>query len=160
MRPILCALLLIFTLPAHAAERLAALDGGTASWSDHLGRGDWVLVKVWASDCEICNRTISELVGFVGEQRHASLKVIGVAIDGYSNRKGVDAFIDRHRVNFPTLIDDGYAVADLYLKGTGMDWGGFTPTYLLFSPGGQLVAQRVGPLKTSSVTAFITRFED
>ncbi len=139
--------------------RLALLDGRATRWLEQLGGGRWVLLKVWASDCPVCNHSITSLVEFAAHRSDPRLRLLGVAIDGYSNRRGVDNFIRRHRVNFPTLIDDGHAVDALYRAGTGMDWGGFTPTFLLFDPDGALVAKRIGPLRAESVLRFIDQRE-
>lgn len=145
---------------APGSGRLTSLDGHATRWAEQLGNGQWVLLKVWASDCAVCNRSIVDLVDFAARRADPRLRLLGVAIDGYSNRRGVDGFIRRHGVNFPTLIDDGHAVDALYRAGTGMDWNGFTPTFLLFDPSGALVAKRIGPLRTESVLRFIAAHED
>jgi peroxiredoxin len=150
-----CLLILLALRPVAAEQRLATLGGELVNWADYLGRGHWTLLMVWASNCPVCNQTIDEAVEFIADDTLPELKLLGVAIDGYSDRPGVDAFLERHAVNFPTLVDDGHAVAGLYMRERGVNWAGWTPTYLLFSPSGRLMAERVGPLNTASVVKFI-----
>ncbi|NIP74031.1 MAG: hypothetical protein GWO16_13875 [Gammaproteobacteria bacterium] len=67
------------------------------------------------------------------------------------------AFIERHDVNFPNLIDDGGAFGTGYQRITGTAWFGGTPMNLIFDPDGEPVARRIGPLGRTDLDAFPAR---
>ena len=141
-----------------SAVSLETLEGTPATLEQFTGQGQWLVVKIWASTCHVCNETAHEMVA-LSRQRKDNLQVLGIAVDGHHNRPGVLAFIERHALNYPTLLDDGRGAADIYRRGVGRDWGGWTPTFLIYSPTGQLVAQNVGAVAASDVMRFVDSYQ-
>ena len=43
-------------LPVAQAGGLQDFDGQPKSISDYAGKGKWLVVMIWASDCHICNQ--------------------------------------------------------------------------------------------------------
>jgi peroxiredoxin len=131
------------------------LQGREARVADYVGKGKWLVVMVWASSCHVCNEEVHEMVAFQAAHRNTDATVLGVAIDGMENRKDVQAFVDRHKVNFPNLIDDGNGFAEIYARAVGEYWEGWTPTYLVYSPDGEVVAKNIGAVTRADVEGFI-----
>jgi len=44
----------------HAGE-LADFDGNPKAISDYSGKGKWLVVMIWASDCHVCNRRLTPM---------------------------------------------------------------------------------------------------
>ena len=155
----LLALFCCVTSAALAGEtaRFATLNGADASLDEYTGKGKWLVVKIWASTCHVCNETAHEMVALT-DQRKRDVQVLGIAVDGLTNRDGVLAFIERHGLNYPTLLDDGRGAAHEYRRGVQRGWGGWTPTYLIFTPDGKLVAQNIGAVAASDVIRFVDGF--
>jgi hypothetical protein len=64
--------------------------------------------------------------------------------------------VQRHEVNFPNLIDEPEKVARLYTGLTGQPWVG-TPSFLVYSPTGELRAAQVGTVPTQIIKSFIAK---
>lgn len=154
----LAALLVLFPVLAMAAperEMLLDLEGRPHFLDEYVGHGKWLVVMVWASDCAVCNREVPELIAFHQAHRETDASVLGISVDGPGGRENALAFIKRHGVNFPNLLDDGKAFKAIYLRATGRPWFGGTPMNLVYAPSGELLARRIGPLGKAELEAFI-----
>ena len=146
------------TIAGDGQARFETLDGERITLEEFAGRGKWLGVKIWASDCHVCNQTAHEMVALSNHRKH-DVQVLGIAVDGHQNRAGVLAFIERHALNYPTLLDDGRGAAYVYRRGTQQNWGGWTPTYLIYSPQGELVAQNIGAVAETDVVRFVDGYQ-
>ena len=108
---------------------------------EFIGQGRWMVVAIWSADCAICQREIPTLAFFHDEHKGKDADVVGVVIDTVAERERVRRFIDEQGLNFPNLIA---APRDVAHFGGGAFSG--TPTYLLFSPKGELRFKHVGSL--------------
>jgi peroxiredoxin len=133
--------LLLATLLWAAAPDLTLrdVDGQHRPLGDYIGRGQWTVVAVWSVDCLICQREMPEIAFFHDAHRSRDASVLGVSVDGFTERQRVQRFIDEHALGFPNLIGERADVARL----SGSPFRG-TPTYLIFTPRGELAARHVG----------------
>ncbi len=83
------------------------------------------------------------------------VQMLGIAVDGHANRPSVVAYIERHSLNYPTLLDNGRGAARVYERDVQQSWRGWTPTYLVYTPQGELAAQNIGAVTESDVVRFI-----
>jgi len=155
-----CAFVLLWVaagLPVQAAEAplLYDMDGGRHSLESRIGRGKWLVVMVWASTCHVCNDEVHEMIDFHNAHHDRDASVLGVAIDGIEEKAAVQAFLDRHRVPFPNLIDDGSVIVAEFNRRAGEPWFGWTPTYLVYNPQGQLTAKQVGAVSRQDLERHI-----
>jgi peroxiredoxin len=132
-------LLPALALAAAPAVTLRDLDGRSREAKEFIGRGQWTVVAVWSVDCVICQREIPEVEFFHDEHRGRDARVLGVSVDGYADRARIRKFVDDNSLSFPNLIAERAEIAQF---GAGPLRG--TPTYIVFSPTGALVARRVG----------------
>lgn len=139
-----------------AGADLQDLDGKPRSIEDYTGKGKWVVVMIWASDCHICNAEVQQYDIFHGNHMNKDAIVLGISIDGVAGRKDAIAFVDRHMLTFPNLIGEPEVVAGLYSSSTGRPWLG-TPTFLIYAPDGRLMAEQVGAVPTELIEEFIAR---
>lgn len=155
---VLCtAMLAMFPVWASPEEMLYDFEGRPHALEEHLGKGKWLVVTVWASDCAICEREIPELVAFHNAHRDKDATVLGISVDGPGGKREALAFIARHQVSFPNLLDHGRAFRAIYLRATGRPWFGGTPMNLVYAPDGRLAARRIGPLARAEIEAFIEK---
>jgi len=131
------------------------MDGGRHSLESRIGQGKWLVVMVWASTCHVCNDEVHEMIAFHNAHRDRDASVLGIAIDGIEDKAKVQAFLDRHRVTFPNLIDDGSVVVTEFNRKAGEPWFGWTPTYLVYNPQGQLTAKQVGAVSRQDLERHI-----
>jgi len=155
MKAMLLAALLGAFLFMSAAQALQGLDGQPASLQDHVGQDDrWLVVMIWESGCPACNRVAHQYVDFHEFNADRTARVLGISIDGPDRQADAEAFIERHQVQFPTLIGDANEVARLYRSISGNAFIG-TPSFLLFDPKGQLRGYQAGGLPTEVIENFI-----
>jgi len=158
---VLCAAMLAmfpaWASPAPPEETLYDFDGRPHALEEHLGKGKWLIVTVWASDCAVCNKETPELVAFHNAHRDQDATVLGISVDGPGRKDEARAFVQRHQVSFPNLLDGGRAFKAIYLRATGRPWFGGTPMNLVYTPDGKLAARHIGPLSKADIEAFIEK---
>ncbi|WP_455210067.1 TlpA family protein disulfide reductase, partial [Kaarinaea lacus] len=82
--------------------------------------------------------------------------ILGVSLDGDEKKADAQNFLSRHKVNFPSLIGEPEVVAGLYQNLTGSEWVG-TPTFLVYTPKGELIGAQVGAIPPATIESFIVR---
>lgn len=148
--------LLCLGIAVHAQPAGVDLEGNPADLSDHTGQGKWLVVKFWASDCHVCAQETPSVTAFHEGHREDDAEVLGIALDGPDNMSAVRAFRERHGAGFPSLVMEPEAGWRLFQQLSGQPWVG-TPSYLIYGPDGDLLAQQVGAVPMEMVEDFIGR---
>ncbi|MGI9303940.1 MAG: TlpA family protein disulfide reductase [Gammaproteobacteria bacterium] len=133
---------------------LRTLDGEPATLNDYVGKGQWTLVMLWATDCPVCKKQKPEISSFHNKHKNSDANVIGIALDGYENIDDIRAYLREHQPSFPSVVGDLALVAFNYQAVTEEPLLG-TPTYLLFNPKGELIGNNAGPLRPEAIEIFI-----
>jgi peroxiredoxin len=153
-------LLLLLPLGVMAADGsigiLRGFDGSFHSVNEYTGQGKWTVVMIWASDCGVCNAEAANYVKFHQAHKDKDATILGVSLDGQAMKAEAEKFIQRHAVNFPNLIDEPERVAQWYTGLSGQPWIG-TPTFLVYSPKGELRAAQVGAVPTDLIEDFMAK---
>lgn len=160
---LIAALLLLFMLPLSAGHHvgthssqptLTDFDGTPHTLSEYTGKGKWLVVKLWAHDCHICNREAKNYIQFHERHKGVDATVLGISMDGLNGIADAQAYLKRHRVSYPNLIGSFENVAQMFVNLTGEPWRG-TPTFLIFAPNGDLMAQQAGAVPIPVLEEFI-----
>lgn len=155
----LFVLISFLSIPATAevgGGLLKGFDGSFHALNEYTGKGKWTIVMLWASDCHACNAEAKQYVKFHKAHKDKDASILGVSLDGESNKIEAEKFIDRHGITFPNLIEESGKVEQLYTSLTGQPWIG-TPTFLVYSPVGELRAAQVGAVPTQVIESFIAK---
>jgi peroxiredoxin len=122
---------------------------------DYRQPDKWIIVMIWAHDCQICEREVGEYQRF--HQTHADddAIVLGITLDGEERKQSALDFVVRHELEFENLIGEPEVVAGYYQLTTGSRWVG-TPSFLIFAPDGELMAKQVGAVEVEIVEDFIS----
>jgi peroxiredoxin len=152
----LLAFLLLSSLASAEMKGFEDFNGKPQQLENYLGKGKWLVVMIWASDCHICNREAHQYVDFHMIHSDTDATVLGISMDGASRKKEAEKFIKRHSVDFPNLIAEPDYVSAFYQKLTGQYFAG-TPSFLIFSPKGELKAVQAGAVPTSLIEDFIKK---
>ena len=75
-------MLVMFPAWASSEETLYDFEGRPHALEEYLGKGKWLIVTVWASDCAVCNKEIPEMVAFHNAHRDKDATVLGISVDG------------------------------------------------------------------------------
>lgn len=140
--------------PMVLAFELKDFEGSPVSLDDHIGNGRWSLIMFWAHDCGICKAEFPSLSAF-NEQR-SDVDVIGISIDGEEKIQLAQVFLDSTQPSFNSYISSLSLVAFNYSVLTQEEFMG-TPTFLLFSPDGELIGNNPGKLSIASLEKFIEK---
>lgn len=89
------------TLPPHC--ELTFLDGKSAEDWEAM-KGEVIYVDFWASWCPPCIKSFPFMSQLTHEFKDKGLKVIGINLD--ENLEDAKAFLAKHLVNFPILVDE------------------------------------------------------
>ncbi|WP_455376635.1 peroxiredoxin family protein [Kaarinaea lacus] len=150
-------LLLIFSASLSVAnEESGKFYGNETEISQYAGKGKWLVVMIWASDCSVCNKEAHNYIDFHKQRKDKDAQVVGLSMDGKEKSKDALEFIKRHKVNFPNLIGEPMDVATMYQERTGGNWIG-TPSFMVFNPKGELVGAQAGAVPVSIIESFIER---
>ena len=134
--------------------QLQDLHGNVRVLEQYTNKGNWLVVMLWASDCVVSKRRISSYNDFYNTSAVKNLEVLGVSLDGFENKQQTIQFIKNHEINFPNLIGNGTTIESMFQLLTGQ-FQFATPSFLIFSPTGELVAQQVGALPPEKIENFI-----
>lgn len=155
---LLVAGLLFFIYPHFAgAVEFGRFDGSDSALDAYIGKGKWVVVKIWAHDCSVCNTEAHEYVAFHNKHKDSDAVVLGISIDGQAKFEEAKKFLRRHKIPYTSLIGEPAAVAEFYQRKTGSPWIG-TPTFIIYSPSGTLVAETVGAIPTTLIEQFMVEY--
>ena len=152
----LVGLLILSPLASAEIKGFEDFNGKPQVLENYLGKGKWTIVMMWASDCHICNREAHEYVDFHMIHSDTDATVLGISLDGDSRKKAAEKFIKKHSVDFPNLIAEPEYVSALYKELTGQYFAG-TPSFLIYSPEGELKAAQAGAVPTKLIEDFIKK---
>ena len=136
---------------------LHTIGGKAYSISDEIGQGQWVLLMFWATDCSICRQQEPMISSFHENHSGNDARVIGISIDGLEKTEEVRRFLDSHELSYPNYIGNLALIGLNYQALTEEAFRG-TPTYLLFSPQGELLGVNPGPMRLEALEGFIKRY--
>jgi len=143
-------LLIILPLFSSAASALTDMSGNPASMSNYVGKGKWLIVEAWHSECVTCKKTMPELVK--SKDTFPNGQLIGVSLDGNSSK--AQRFINRFKINFPTLLTN-HAEFNQYVRRVAKKPMTGAPTYLIFAPNGELKAMQSGNITPAEIKNYI-----
>ncbi len=136
---------------------LTSLTGVKSNLQSQHSAGKWLLVMFWATDCVICMQQKPLISKFHEQHKDSIAEVLGIALDGYTSIAKINAYLAEHSPSFPSYTADYNALAKSYGEATGEVLRG-TPTYLLYSPEGALVANNPGPVSKGAIEKFIKKY--
>jgi len=160
--PFLAAVLTTLLLASSGSVKSAGLpmhsvaDGQPVNLESLTGQGKWTLVMIWATACILCQSQKPIISAFHEKHKDSDAHVVGIALDGVKNIGKVKRYIDQHDVTFPNYVSQMKSAASHYLGVTEEQFRG-TPTYLLFSPEGELIGKNPGLLSAEAIEDFIAR---
>lgn len=140
--------------PEKSKNALFDFSGNPVQFEDYITAKQWTVVMFWASDCHVCNVEANQFVKLHTDYQNKNIRVLGVSVDGNVKKADAQEFINIHNINFPNLIGEPETIASLYNQYTNETWLG-TPTFMVFSPLGKVMAQRTGMLPPELIIGFI-----
>ena len=119
-------------------------DGSSASLSDYVGKGKYVLVDFWASWCMPCRMEAPNIAEVYNKYKGDKFEVLGVAV--MEKREVTLEAIEKEGYTWPQIIDAQNIPLELYgIQGI--------PHIILFGPDGTIVARDLRGSKLKNTVA-------
>lgn len=106
------------------------LEGNPITLSDFVGKGNYVLMDMWASWCGPCRGETPNLRQLHEQFKDKGLVVLGLYV--WDDAKNLSAVIEKDQITWPQIIDSEGTATKLY----GVD---AIPHIILFSPDGTIL---------------------
>ena len=148
------SLFLGVSLPASAFE-MHDMNGERTDLMDRFGDGRWSLVLIWSIDCIPCEQQKPMLEAFHQAHADKDAQVVGIALDGIEQREALQSIIDKHSTSYENLVAFTDVFSRQFEEETGKDFRA-TPTYLLYSPDGELQGVHSGKLTRESLESIVS----
>ncbi len=127
-------------------------DGNPKSVEDYFTSEKWTVLMIWRHDCHICNQEVVGYSFFHDDNEQA--QVIGLSTDGMAKKEQAVQFITNHDLSFNSIIGELGSVIRYYQNKAGTRFIG-TPTFMVFSPQGKLMAVQAGAIPPDVISNFI-----
>ncbi len=146
------ACVLVVMMLNTSAFAMSDLYGNPSELQNLVGKGKWIVVKVWRSDCGICMKTMPE----TDSARYSipNTNIIGVSLDGDTNV--AKNSLSRFNVHFKNLVSNRSDFNRYLSKSTRKSIKGY-PTYMIYSPDGKLKAMQTGDVKPRELRQYISQ---
>lgn len=109
-------------------------EGKETRLSDFVGKGNYVLVDMWASWCAPCREEIPNLAEIYNTYKDKGLVILGIAT--WDKKDRIIKAIGDLNMTWPQLLDTRQKVMELY----GVNG---IPHIILFAPDGTIVARNL-----------------
>jgi peroxiredoxin len=135
---------------------LRTLEGKPFDLNQVVGKGKWVLLMFWATDCQVCKIQEPQNSAFHEARNAIDAEVVGIAVDGFEKTALVKQYLADHPLSYPNYVADISVVAFNYQALTGEQFYG-TPTHVLFNPEGKFMAVKPGLMRIEALEDYIAR---
>ncbi len=88
------------------------INGNPVSLSDYVGKGNYVLVDMWASWCGPCKREIPNLANLYNLYKDKGLTVLGIYV--WDKIENLAPAMEAEKITWPQIIDSNETAAKLY----------------------------------------------
>ena len=143
---------LTLLLQTTASARMSDIYGNPNELNNYIGKGKWLVVKVWKSDCTVCISTMRETNS--AQRVLPNTWVLGVSLDG--DPRIAKQSLHRLRVNFKNLVSNVPEFNRYIKRSTKRNITGF-PTYMIYNPQGKLKAMQTGDIKPAELRRYIMK---
>lgn len=140
--------------PADKQAYFYDLNGKRQSLNHYLKAGKWLVVMIWAENCSACNKEIGQYIKLHEKLKNSHAQVLGISIDGWSNRKLALDFIKRHKVTFPNLLIEKKDLPQFFQPITNKYFVG-TPTFMIYSRDKRFEGSQAGAIPADVIEKYI-----
>ena len=133
---------------------LQDMSGENHLLHEYMHKNKWLVVMVWQSDCHVCNQEAEDYNAWYEKNKSGNTTLLGISTDGWENKEAAQKFLDKHKVTFPSVLVSYDNLNGYYQVNTGKFFIG-TPSFLVYSPAGELMAAEVGAVPTDVLDKYI-----
>lgn len=121
------------------------VDGQQHSLQEYIGKGQWVVVNVWATDCPYCQRELVGLSNFHDRHFESDAMVLGLTLNLATfekpDKEHVKNFASTYLIDYPLLLVSGEIASIVTGKRVHT-----VPVTFFYNPKGEMVYHFTGEL--------------
>ncbi len=125
-------------LAAPSTHPIEGIDGKHHSLDEYIGKGKWVVLNIWATNCPYCRAELDTLGEFHARHAETDAIVLGLTLHwpsfGFPDKEQLTSFADDYFIDYPLLMVDGELANKLIGKPVNM-----IPLTFFYNPTGELV---------------------
>ncbi len=152
------ALILLFLSCSINAATLDALleglDGKQHSLSNYIGKGKWVVVNVWGTDCPYCRAELDALIDFHDLHQDKDAMVVGLTLDwptfDFPDKEELNEFALDYFIEYPLMMVNAKLAGEVVGKEVNM-----IPLTFFYNPKGDLVLRLNGVVTSAQLEKII-----
>lgn len=148
-------LILMLVIPSQEQELLMeGLDGEQHSLKEYIGKGQWVVVNVWATACPYCRRELFDLASFHDRHSENDAMVLGLTLElatfEMPDKDYVESFASTYLIDYPLLLVSGETASKVTGKTVHT-----VPMTFFYNPKGKMVYHFTGELNEAILEGVI-----
>jgi thiol-disulfide isomerase/thioredoxin len=152
---ILILLLISSSINAEMLDTLLdGMDGKQHALSDYIGKGKWVVVNVWGTDCPYCRAELDALIDFHDQHQDKDAIVIGLTLDwptfDFPDKEELSEFALDYFIEYPLMMVDADLAGNVVGKKVNM-----IPLTFFYNPKGDLVLRLNGVVTSAQLEKVI-----
>lgn len=138
-----------------SAFQLQSLSADRVHLNDYLVKGRWNLIMFWSTDCIPCEQQKPMIEAFHQAHKDRDAVVLGIALDGLEMIDEINVLMQKNDPSYPNLVVFTDVFHRQFKELTGQNFRA-TPTYLLFTPEGDLAGTRAGPIEREFIEQIVS----
>ena len=155
---LLIATLALASLSTARAElALKGLNRADSTLQQEIDGEHWLLMMFWSTACSICRAEMPSIQALSERRDETGVRVVGLVLEGPDQQAHIRQSINELGVTFANFTAPSEQVVSAYANATDEDFRG-TPTFLLYTPDGELVGNNPGPIRPGAVERFIEKY--
>ena len=148
----------VSTLSAARAElALEGLNRADSTLQGELDGEHWLLMMLWSTACSICRAEMPTIQSLSERTDETGIRVVGLVLEGPEQQAHIRQTISELGITFANFTAPSEHLVAAYGEATSEQFRG-TPTFLLYTPDGELVGNNPGPIRPGAVERFIEKY--
>jgi len=159
-RKILFILFLLVSHPINADVldmHLVNITGVEEPMSNHIGKGQWVVVNVWSPSCSACVIELPQIKKFIA--RNPDVPVLGVTLDfpsfAYGKMDILRDFVTKNPLDYPLFLADIDQASHLIGR-----WLVGIPLITIYHPDGRPLVSWPGVIEVDEIENYIKNYKE
>jgi AhpC/TSA family len=151
-------LLLPLSIKADALNMsLVNLAGKEEALSNHIGKGQWVVVNTWSPTCSACVTELPQIRTFI--KRNPDIPMLGITLDfpsfGYGKMDVLKEFIKKEPLDYPLFLADIEQASEVIGR-----WLVGIPSMTIFHPDGRALVTWPGVVEIDEIEKYIADYKE
>lgn len=135
---------------------LEDINGDQHTLGEYIGKGKWVVVNVWGTNCPYCRQELDDLIDFHEQHRDKDAIVVGLTLHwpgfGFPDREDIYYFALDFFIDYPLLMVDAETATKVIGKPVNM-----IPLTFFYNPDGELVLRLNGVITREQMEKVIAQ---